>query len=228
MAKKPEVPPLYAPKETREKEGFNLGSGFFISDSGYFITNYHVVEDARELVIKLEGGTIFTAEIIASDLANDTVVGKVDARTVPIPLFNGQASKGEEVFTLGYPLISAQGQEQKATLGRINALSGVNNDVRFYQVDTPIQPGNSGGPIINSHGEVVGVVTATLDEIATLRESGALGQNVNYAVKIAYIFPILNSSGLDFSVTSENRKLHMIKIADMYEKPVLWLSPSDF
>ncbi|MDP6819526.1 MAG: serine protease, partial [Alphaproteobacteria bacterium] len=142
------------------------------------------------------------------------------APTVPIPLFNGQASRGEEVFTLGYPLISAQGQEQKATLGRINAVSGVNNDVRFYQVDTPIQPGNSGGPIINSHGEVVGVVTATLDEIATLRESGALGQNVNYAVKIAYIFPILNSSGLDFSVTSENRKLNMIKIANMYEKSV--------
>ena len=220
ISKKPELPPVYEPKETRKSQGFATGSGFFISSTGTFVTNHHVVEDSREVVILLEEGTEHTASIVASDPANDIAIGTIDAITVPIPLFDGQMSKGEEVLALGYPLITIQGQEQKATFGRINALSGFGNDVRFYQIDTPIQPGNSGGPLINTRGEVAGIVSATLDQLAALRASGTLAQNVNYAVKSAYIFPILNSLNLDYSVSSENAEQKMVNIVKMFEKSV--------
>jgi S1-C subfamily serine protease len=92
-------------------------------------------------------------------------------------------AKGQEIFTLGYPLISLQGQEQKATFGRVNALSGVRGDTRFVQIDAPIQPGNTGGPLVNEKGEVVGIVSSMLHPMATLSLAGTLPQNVNYAVK---------------------------------------------
>jgi len=92
---------------------------------------------------------------------------------------------------LGYPLITIQGQEQKATFGKVNALSGIQDDIRFLQIDVPIQPSNSGGPLIDRKVRVIGVTNATLDVLNTLKESGSLPQNVNYAVKSDYIILLI-------------------------------------
>lgn len=97
-------------------------------------------------------------------------------------------------MTLGYPLVALQGQSQKASFGRVNSLSGIQDDIRFIQIDVPVQPGNSGGPLLDNEGNVVGVVTATLNQLVTLRESGTLPQNVNYAVKSDYVIPLLPDS----------------------------------
>ena len=120
---------------------------------------------------------------------------KVDAEGIrPLNIFNGSnINKGQEIFTIGYPLVQIQGQEPKATFGRINSLSGIKDDIRFFQIDAPIQPGNSGGPLLDNSGNVIGVVTATLAQFVALRESGSLPQNVNYAVKSDYFIPLLNS-----------------------------------
>jgi S1-C subfamily serine protease len=188
----PELP-AYRPKEVRKERGFSTGTGFFITNDGTLVTNYHVVEGASEIVVVIPAEKKdFPATVLTVDSVNDVAVLKIDARSVGAPLapyFN--IAKGEEVFTLGYPLVALQGQEQKATFGRVNSLSGIQDDLRLVQIDVPIQPGNSGGPLINRQGEVVGVVTATLDQIIALRTSGALPQNVNFAVKIDYILPTL-------------------------------------
>jgi len=153
-----------------------------------------VVEDAKEVVLRNSPGEEHTAEYIRGDSANDIALLKVDVEAMPIPIAPyADVSKGDEVFTLGYPLIQIQGQEQKATFGRVNALSGIQDDIRFLQIDVPVQPGNSGGPLIDKRGTVIGVTTATLDQLKALRESGLLPQNVNYAVKPDYIFPIIRS-----------------------------------
>jgi len=162
----------------------------------------------------------FEAQIIKGDPANDVALLKVLAETKPLPFFDqSRISKGEEVFTLGYPLMLIQGQEQKATFGRINSLSGITDDFRFMQIDVPVQPGNSGGPLINTKGEVIGVVTATLDQLITLKISGALPQNVNYALKFEYVIPLLrhylSEKPIKQIVSEESKKVaDLIKLAE--------------
>lgn len=137
---------------------------------------------------------------------------KVETTTQPLAVANNSnLVRGEDVFTLGYPLVVIQGQEQKASFGRVNSLSGIADDIRFVQIDVPMQHGNSGGPLFNSKAEVVGVVTATLDALVTLRLSGGLPQNVNYAVKSDYLAPLLRSALGDKweskAVSSEKREM---------------------
>lgn len=191
---KPELP-SYKPKETRKEKGFSTGTGFFVTESGYLLTNYHVVEDADEIIVITLDNNENTAEYIQGDPANDIALLKIDGNGLsPLNILNdSDVRKGEEVFTIGYPLIQIQGQEQKATFGRINSLSGIKNDIRFFQIDASVQPGNSGGPLLDNNGNVIGVVTATLDQFVALRASGSLPQNVNYAVKSDYFIPLLNS-----------------------------------
>ena len=192
---KPDLPPVYQPKEVRKKKGFSTGTGFFVTSDGYLITNYHVVEDSQYISIITVNDKEYEAELVNGDPVNDVVLLKVNAKTKPLTLLQQcNLAKGEEVFTLGYPLIMLQGQEQKATFGRVNSLSGIQGDIRFIQIDVPVQPGNSGGPLINDKGQVVGVVTATLNELVALQASGHLPQSVNYAVKSDYIVPLLKYS----------------------------------
>ena len=193
---KPDLP-IYEPEKVRKEKGFSTGTAFFITDNGYLMTNHHVVNNSNKITILINDKEI-EAKIISQDKVNDIAIIKVDLKDdfipTPIPIVKSSSSEvGEEVFTLGYPLIDIQGKELKATFGRINSLSGLSDDIRLMQIDVPIQPGNSGGPLINSRGQVVGIVTATLDQLITLYKKGALPQNVNFAVKSDYSFPILEN-----------------------------------
>lgn len=223
-AQKPDLP-VYRPKEFRRERGFSTGTGFFVTNDGYMVTNFHVIEGATSVtVVSPTEKKAFPATVVAVDPANDVAILKIEAETIGIPLASSFTGvRGEEVLTLGFPLVAIQGQEQKATFGRINALSGIRSDIRFIQVDVPIQPGNSGGPLLNSRGEVIGVITATLSQIVTLRESGALPQNVNYAVKIDYITPALNAAKVNRSkvVSPSSSKLDMAQIVALRESSVM-------
>ncbi len=224
VANKPELP-VYNPKEHRKEKGFSTGTGFFVTNDGILATNYHVIEGAKEITIinPLEKKE-FIASILAVDPVNDVAILKIDAQTTAVHLAGFcNVVKGDEVLTLGYPLVTIQGQEQKATFGRVNALSGVKDDLRLLQIDVPIQPGNSGGPLLNRRGEVVGVVSATLDQINALRASGALPQNVNFAVKIDYILPAIKTAMKDrFPATATPASnLEMAKIVALRESSVV-------
>ena len=168
------------------------GTGFFVSKDGYLITNQHVVAGATEIEVTMHDGKKLPATVVSSDSSNDVALLKVEASTTPLSIVSAtNVKKGMEVFTLGFPVVGIQGQEQKATYGRINALSGIQGDIRYFQIDVPIQPGNSGGPLITDDGQVIGIITASLNQINVLKATGALPQNVNYAVKSEYIQPLL-------------------------------------
>jgi S1-C subfamily serine protease len=191
LATKPALPPVGMAKTALSK-GISTGTGFFVTWDGHLVTNHHVVSEASRIQVKLDDADLLDAELVASNEENDLALLRVDAIRIPLHLRAKHGLKrGHEVFTLGYPLIQLQGQEQKATFGRVNALSGLQGDERFAQIDTPIQPGNSGGPLLNAKGEVAGIVSSMLHPLATLQVAGVLPQNVNYAIKSDLAYRLL-------------------------------------
>lgn len=148
-------------------------SGFFITEDGYLLTNFHVVDGASTVKVK-HGGHIYDASVIRKDQSADLAVLKVAGDFIPLSLVDSRTVKlGERVFTLGFPRIDLQGEEPKFTDGSISSLFGQDDNSARFQISVPTQPGNSGGPLANSQGQVVGIIVSKL----------RVGQNVNYAIK---------------------------------------------
>lgn len=162
------------------------GSGFFITDDGYLITNFHVVRDEKKVKVK-RGSAVYQAKVVHVDEDNDLALLKVSGTFSPLIISTNDAQLGEGVFTIGFPDILIQGTEPKYTDGKISSLAGIRDDPKDYQISVPVQPGNSGGPLVDLNGNVVGVVVAKLNDMAALDSSGDLPQNVNYAIKGKYL-----------------------------------------
>jgi S1-C subfamily serine protease len=173
------------PAGPRKKATFS-GSGFFVSQNGFFLTNYHVIEKADRILVKTSDGD-FPAKIAKIDPANDVAVIKVDGIFGCLPLgATRDVALGDPVITIGYPNIDIQGVAPKLTAGEISSLSGMGDDPRVFQISVPIQPGNSGGPLVDQRGNVIGITTAQLSSLGMLKSRGSIPQNVNYAIKISY------------------------------------------
>ena len=172
------------------------GTGFMFSGKDYVITNWHVIRGMNSIKIKFLNGEKINASVLLKDAENDIAFLKLE-KTPQLPPSNiriGDSSKirmGDEVFTIGYPAYQILGENPKYTRGEVNALSGINDDPRVFQVSVQIQPGNSGGPLFNSSGEVIGMTQASLDPKVAVGAFGALPQNVNYAIKSSYISNLL-------------------------------------
>ena len=172
------------------------GTGFMFSGKDYVITNWHVIRGMNSIKIKFLNGEKINASVLLKDAENDIAFLKLE-KTPQLPPSNiriGDSSKirmGDEVFTIGYPAYQILGENPKYTRGEVNALSGINDDPRVFQVSVQIQPGNSGGPLFNSSGEVIGITQASLDPKVAVGAFGALPQNVNYAIKSSYISNLL-------------------------------------
>ncbi len=171
------------------------GTGWPVA-GGFIVTNYHVIAGAKTIWIILSDGTEISASVAASDTHNDLVLLKVkDPTTLPsaLPLAKTPANVGERVFTVGYPQPDLMGTSEKLTEGIVSATSGLDNDPRLYQISVPLQKGNSGGPLLNMQGAVVGITAEKLDAAKVFQWTGDLPENVNYAIKIAYLKALLQS-----------------------------------
>jgi S1-C subfamily serine protease len=190
--------------ETPNESSLAYGSGFAITSRGHIITNFHVVEGAKRINVRIQNNNVM-AELLVSDQANDLALIKISESTNPIQLgFSNPVSLGDETTVGGFPNPEMQGLSLKLTKGIISAVSGFQDDIRHFQIDAAIQPGNSGGPLVSKNGQAIGVVNAKLDDAAVAKATGSLPQNVNYAVKIDYVKPLLaNVKGLPELITSE-------------------------
>lgn len=159
-----------------------FGSGLVVK-GGYVLTCWHVVDGVERISVSFEG-TDHVANIVQKDAANDIAILKVGDLDCGIQLNLSDGVKlGEKVFTLGYPHPDLQGSDVKFTTGSISGLTGPEKTPRYFQISAPLQAGNSGGPLFDEQGNLVGIVAAKLDSIATLALTGDLPQNVNYAIK---------------------------------------------
>ncbi|HEX3716502.1 MAG TPA: trypsin-like peptidase domain-containing protein [Verrucomicrobiae bacterium] len=169
------------------------GTGFFITNDGYLISNYHVVKDAAQVLLLTSTGLI-SAKVVRVDSANDLALLKAEGHFAPLSITSSRSVKlGGTVATVGFPDIGLQGFAPKFARGEIASLSGAADDPRYFQISVPVQPGNSGGALVDEHGNVVGVVSAKLDAVAALAATGALPENVNYAVKSSFLLSFLES-----------------------------------
>lgn len=164
------------------------GTGFFVSQSGLFVTSEHVIEGSKHILILCANKDPIPAEIITSSVKTDLVVLQISRATPEyLSLAPLRSAKiGQHVFTIGFPISEVLGRQPKFTDGAISALSGMQDEQSFLQISVPVQPGNSGGPLINDRGEVVGIIAAQAQVLAFMQYTGTLPQNVNWAVKADY------------------------------------------
>jgi FOG: TPR repeat, SEL1 subfamily len=169
------------------------GSGFFITDDGFLVTNEHVIKDAVQIRLITNAG-LNEARVVKVDSANDLALLKAEGKFPALSVVASRAVRlGSTVATVGFPNIGLQGFAPKLAKGDIAALTGPEDDARFFQISAPVQPGNSGGALVDERGNVVGVVSAKLSARATLFTSGSLPENVNYAVKSSFLLSFLES-----------------------------------
>lgn len=163
------------------------GTGFALNN-GYLVTNWHVADGAQTIHVYGIRGDFkkkYIAEVVTRDKINDLAILKISGNgftgfgTVPYKVKTSTAEVAEDVWVLGFPLTMIMGDEIKYTDGRISALSGFDGDVSMYQISAPIQNGNSGGPVFDDNGNVIGIACAGIDN--------RLAQNANYAVKSSYL-----------------------------------------
>jgi TPR repeat protein len=170
------------------------GTGFFITSNGYIVTAYHVIKDAVKVKLVTNQG-IKTAVVVKADSTNDIAILKAEkAQYLSLPITSSMGVKlGADVFTVGFPNVQLQGFEPKYTKGNISSLSGIQDDTRHFQISAPVQPGNSGGPLIDSTGNVIGIVVAKMGDVETLTATGSIPQNVNYAIKSSFALALLET-----------------------------------
>jgi S1-C subfamily serine protease len=186
------VPWLIAPVSAQST---SVGTGFLVSADGVVVTCYHVIAGKSRLSVRDQVGRFHVATLVARDVANDLALLKISGSALAhVPIMkSGDVRKGEEVFVLGFPNISMQGLETKVTQGIVSSISGVSGEPNSFQISAAVQPGNSGGPLIDRQGNVIGVVNAKLSQSAAMRVSGALPENVNYAIKSNYLIELIQS-----------------------------------
>ena len=136
----------------------------------------------------------FPAQLVKADKFNDVALLKISGTYKALPLAVSRSVKlGDGVFTLGFPNTEIQGIEPKLTRGEISSLAGIQDDPRHFQASVAVQPGNSGGPLVNLSGEVVGIIEAKLNDLTALALTGSLPQNVNYALKSGFVTAFLET-----------------------------------
>lgn len=193
----PQPPKPLVQQPSAKQQVVSGGTGFLFSSRDYIITNWHVVKGAGSIEVKFPDGEVIKAKVLAKDSQNDIAVLKLSqSPSTQIPDLNfGDSSKvrpGDKVFTIGYPASSILGKNQKITDGIVSSITGVEDDPTMFQITVPIQPGNSGGPLFNESGEVIGVTTASLS-LNAIRSLGAVPQNVNYAIKSSFVNNLLTT-----------------------------------
>jgi tetratricopeptide (TPR) repeat protein len=157
-----------------------------ISSNGYIVTNHHVIDKAKSIEVKGVNGNFsrkLNAELVVSDEKNDLAIIKINdplftsLGSIPYTVRQGVADVGENVFVLGYPLTSSMGEEVKLTNGIVSSKTGFQGDISTYQISAPVQPGNSGGPLFDKNGNLIGVVNA----------KHTMAENAGYAIKFNYV-----------------------------------------
>ena len=188
------------------------GTGIVVDPDGYVLTNHHVIRDCQEMRV----GERERIDVAAIDSNADLALLKLRTPHTAFATFrdgNG-ARPGEEVVVLGFPLYGLLGTDVIVTTGAINALAGIRNDRSQIQISAPTQPGNSGGPVLDSSGNLVGVVVSVLNGPKMASATGFIPENINFAINEATARRFLDTEHVHYRVASSGAKFSAPDIAE--------------
>ena len=197
-------------------EPVSSGSGFLASRDGEVVTNHHVVDGCAKVTVD-RAGTSHDATVRAVDADDDLALIKAPPGTGEAATFSEspRASLGEAVTVAGYPLHGLLSRELNVTSGNISALAGPGDDAKRLQITAPVQQGNSGGPLLDGAGNVIGVVVSKLDAVRAAKLTGDIPQNVNFAIKGALVRGFLDIHGVAYRRRASNAKHAPERLAEL-------------
>jgi S1-C subfamily serine protease len=192
------------------------GTGFVISGNGHVVTNHHVMGNCvGDIHGNLAGQSAVTLRIVSTDETNDLALlqtpqaifkDAVSIRATPV-------HPGDAVIAIGYPFHGLLTSDFTVTSGIISSLSGIFNDTRYLQISAAVQPGNSGGPLLDSSGNVVGVVAEKLNALKFAKATGEIPENINFAIKTWAVRDFLDNSVVAYQTAESKTELKTADIA---------------
>jgi hypothetical protein len=216
IAEKPKekkLTPIQSPEDNKVVPA-GSGTGFFVSNKGHIISNHHVIESCKSTKVSFKGDEI-EAKILAVDKVNDIAILKTNINPDRIfPVSNEDVSLLEDVIVAGYPLGKKVSSAIKTHKGVVTALAGAGDNFSEFQTDATINQGNSGGPVINQKGNVVGIAVALMDV--------NVGQNIFFAIKSSTLKQFANSNSLNF-VQPNNRELSNKDLGKLITEATVYL-----
>ena len=193
------------------------GTGFLVSRAGHVLTNAHVAGACSALEAHRVGEPAVKAELVAQDRQNDLALIKLPIAAPQVASFRGDPGvrMGDTVVEFGFPLNGTLASDGNLTIGFVSALAGLRDDSRFMQFSAPVQPGNSGGPLVDGGGSVVGVVTGKLDAVRVAAATGDIPQNANFAIKGSVARAFLDANGIAYRLAQSQPEMRPADVGEI-------------
>jgi S1-C subfamily serine protease len=209
--------PNAAPANPKASHPVNkTGTGFVISASGHIVTNHHVIDGCTgDIHGNLSGEPVTTLRVVSSDASNDLALLQGPAASFKefARIRDRAIRSGDSVVAIGYPYAGLLTSDFTVTTGIASSLSGVLNDTRYLQISAAVQPGNSGGPLLDTSGEIVGMVAAKINAMKFARATGNIPENINFAIKTGAIRDFLDNSVVPYQTAEPKGELKTAEIA---------------
>ena len=209
-ADKQGAPPASKPVKSKS------GTGFVVSANGHIVTNNHVIDGCSDLKGNLTGEAAMVLRVVSSDANNDLALLQAPS-TATFKEFarirDRSIRSGDSVVAIGFPFHGLLTSDFTVTTGIVSSLSGMRNDSRFLQISAPVQPGNSGGPLFDTTGQIVGVVTGKLDGLRIAAATGNIPENINFAIKTGALRDFLDNSVVPYQTAEPKGELKTTDIA---------------
>lgn len=209
------APESGSPPQASAKTGTQTGTGFVISNNGHVVTNQHVVDGCvGDILGNLSGDAPVKLRLVSSDETNDLALLQAPSPFKDVATIRDKAIRpGDSVMAIGYPFHGLLTSDFTVTTGIVSSLSGVLNDTRYLQISAAVQPGNSGGPLLDNGGQVVGMVAAKLNALKFAKATGNIPENINFAIKTGALRDFLDNSVVSYQTADAKSELKTSDIA---------------
>ena len=201
------------PKNTNAKDKISSSSGSgFVVAANTIVTNAHVVDNCSEIRVR-QRSLDKTATLLTSSQQSDLALLSISGGLETAAPFRHSAELGEDVMLAGYPLSGVLSSDLIVTSGQVNSLAGLENDSTRIQISAPVQPGNSGGPLIDRSGGIVGVIVSKLNVSKLAKVTGDFAQNINFAIKPEILRLFLDANQMSYRTSTLGTRLEGTEIA---------------